>query len=374
MYGLKFLAIMRRDLKKLTRNPLTLISVILMPLVYLVIIGNSFQGQLKHLPIVVVEQDHGLYARRIVEQLLALQAGPKTVNITFENDPGSAMDEVRNGLFKAVVVIPPDFSHAVAEGRIAQIGLFTDNVDEISSETLEGALDQAAAAVRVTFVTAREPKLNDISLRPSWLFPYVDYDRSLIPGVIVMAIFMGSLMSGVFNWVMDKFMGVTECYLVTPLSRWDIAGGILASGVIVTSSAGVLVLFLGLLITRGRILGGPVALGMLVGIIVVSATGLLAMTFAILGRADHPRLVGTFAGFLNVILFFPSGAIYPVESFPPWLRAFAHFNPETHSVSAIKQILFKGADLGAVSGDIAFLLVFMVLMLVLASVSFKRTL
>ncbi len=61
-----------------------------------------------------------------------------------------------------MVVIPPDFSHAIDEGRIAQIGLFTDNVDEISSETLEAALDAAAAAVRVTFVTAREPKLNHI--------------------------------------------------------------------------------------------------------------------------------------------------------------------------------------------------------------------
>jgi len=374
MFGLKFLAIMRRDLKKLTRNPITLVSVILMPIVYLVIIGNSFQGQLRHLPIVVVEQDHGLYARRIVEQLLALQAGPKTVDVSFESDPGYAIDAVRDGRFKGAVVIPPDFSHDVAEGRVAQIGLFTDNVDAISSGTIEGVLEQASATVKITFVTAREAKLNQISLRPSWLFPYVDYDRSLIPGVIVMAIFMGSLMSGVFNWVMDKFLGVTECYLVTPLSRWDIAGGVLASGVSVTSVAGVMVLFLGLLITRGRIRGGLPALLTLIGIIIVSATGLLAMTFALLGRAGHPRLVGTFSGFLNVILFFPSGAIYPVESFPPWLRTFAHFNPETHSVSAIKQILFKGADFAAVSGDIIFLLAFMLIMLVLASVSFKRTL
>ena len=72
---------------------------------------------------------------------------------------------------------------------------------------------------------------------PGRLFTTVDYDRSLIPGVIVMSLFMGSLMSGVFNWVMDTFMGVTECYLVTPLSRWDIAGGILASGVTITSIA-----------------------------------------------------------------------------------------------------------------------------------------
>src|SRR6266851_2955090 len=320
MFGLKFLAIMRRDLKKLTRNPITLVSVILMPIVYLVIIGNSFQGQLRHLPIVVVEQDHGLYARRIVEQLLALQAGPKTVDVTFESDPGYAIDEVRDGRFKGAVVIPPDFSHAVAEGRVAQIGLFTDNVDAISSGAIEGVLDQAAATVKVTFVTARESKLNQISLRPSWLFPYVDYDRSLIPGVIVMAI------------------------------------------------------FLGLLITRGRIQGGLPALLTLIGIIVVSATGLLAMTFALLGRAGHPRLVGTFSGFLNVILFFPSGAIYPVESFPPWLRTFAHFNPESHAVSAIKSILFKGANFAAVSHDLIFLTMFMLLMLAIASVSFKRTL
>ncbi len=374
MLGLKFLAIMRRDLKKLTRNPITLMATVLMPIVYLVIIGNSFQGQLKHLPVIIVQQDQGIYARRIVEQLLALQAGPKTVDVTFESNIGEAIDDARDGHYKGVVVIPAGFSHAVAEGRIAQIGLFTDNVDAISSGTLEAALAQAAATVHVSFVTAREPKLNEISLRPSWLFPYVDYDRSLIPGVIVMAIFMGSLMSGVFNWVMDKFLGVTECYLVTPLSRWDIAGGVLASGVTVTSVAAVFVLFLGLLITRGRVEGGLVALLMLIGIIIISSTGLLAMTFALLGRAGHPRLVGTFSGFLNVILFFPSGAIYPVESFPPWLRAFAHYNPETHSVSAIKSILFKGADFAAVRGDIAFLLIFMAIMLVLASVSFKRTL
>src|SRR5271163_4842492 len=373
--NMKMWAIMRRDLLKLSRNPLTLLSTILMPIVYLVIIGNSFNGNLKHLSLAVVSQDHGDYGRRMVEKLQALEAGPKTVTLSYVEDLGSAIDDVRNGTYKAAVVIPPDFTKSVHEGRVAEIGVFTDNVDTVSSAALESVLDEAAATLTVNeYVTAREPKLNQIVLRPAELFTTVDYDRSLIPGVIVMSLFMGSLMSGVFNWVMDRFMGVTECYLVTPLSRWDIAGGILASGVTITSTGGILVLFLGLLITQGHLLGGVSALAMLVVIIIISSTGLLAMTFSMLGRAGHPRLVGTFSGFLNVILFFPSGAIYPVESFPPWLRAFARYNPETHSVSAIKQILFKGADFQAVSGDIAFLLIFMVLMLTLASVSFKRTL
>lgn len=371
---MKLWAIMRRDLLKLMRNPLTLLSTVLMPVVYLIIIGNSFQGTLRNLPLVVVNQDNGIYATRMMERLQALQAGPKTIRVTYMNNPGLAVNDVRNGRYKAALIIPPDFSKRIAQGRLAEMGLFTDNVDQISANTLQGLLQDASGTLRRQFVTARAPRLDKIVLRPSNLFATVDYDRSLIPGVIVMSLFMGSLMAGVFNWVMDKFMGVTEGYLVTPLSRWEIAGGLLGSGVTITTVAAVIVLFCGLVITGGTIEGGVSALAMLVAIIVLGATGILAMTFAILGRASHPRLVGTFAGFLNVILFFPSGAIYPVDSFPSWLRNFAQWNPETHAVSALKSVLFKGADFAAVQADIAFLAVFTVVMLVLASISFKRTL
>lgn len=371
---MKAWAVMRRDLLKQMRNPMTLVTSVLMPIVYLVIIGNAFQGQLKHLPLAVVSQDYGRYGRRVVEQLQALEAGPKTVQLIYRNDPGAAIAAVRQGLYKGAVIIPPDFSRDVAEGRLAEIGLFTDNVDSISANTLEGALAAATNVIRQSFVTAREPKLKQIVVRPTTLFTTIDYDRSLIPGVIVMALFMGSLMSGVFNWVMDKFLGVTECYLVTPLSRGEIAGGMLASGVVITSVAAVIVLFTGLLITRSTIEGGLPALAMLIALIVIGGCGLLAMTFTMLGRAAHPRLVGMFSGFLNVILFFPSGAIYPVESFPKWLRVFSRYNPETHLVSALKSILFKGADLTAITNDLLFLVGFMVLTLIAASVSFKRTL
>ncbi len=367
-------AIMRRELKRLSRNPVTLLTTVLMPIIYLMILGNSFQGQLKHLPLAVVVSDHGEPARRVVQNLQALETGPKSIDITFFEDPGEAITEVRNGRFKAALIIPATFSRDVATRRVAELGLFTDNVDAISSGTLEGVLQQATATIKTKFISAREPKLNQIVLRSAGLFANVDYDRSLIPGVIVMAIFMGSLMSGVFSWVMDKFMGVTESFLVTPLSRWDIAGGILASGVLVTSIGAVLVLCLGLLITGGTIEGGLPAFLMLIAVIVITSTGLLAMSFSVLGRAGHPRLVGTFSGFLNVILFFPSGAIYPVESFPPWLKSFARFNPETHAVRALKSVLFKGADFSAVADDLGFLVLFMAAMLVLASVSFKRTL
>jgi len=367
-------AVMRRDLIKIGRNPLAIITTVLLPIIYLVIFGNSFQGVLRNLPLVVVRQDQGPWGLRVIEQLQALAAGPKTITLIYEDDADTAIKEVRNGRFKAALVIPANFSRSIDEGRIGELGLFTDNVDSISASTLEDLINQATSAIRQTFVTAREPKLNQIVLRSSELFTTVDYDRSLIPGVIVMALFMGSLTSGVFNWVMDRFMGITECYLVTPLSRWNLAGGILGSSVLVTSVASVIVLIVGLLITGGTITGGLPAAAMLVGVIVIGATGILGMTFVLLARADNPRIVGASAGFLNVILFFPSGAVYPVESFPHWLRVFAHYNPETHAVSALKSILFKGANFAAISGDLTFLVIFTAIVLVLASMTVKRTL
>jgi ABC-2 type transport system permease protein len=77
---------------------------------------------------------------------------------------------------------------------------------------------------------------------------------------------------------------------------------------------------------------------------------------------------------MNVILFFPSGAVYPIASFPPWLKVFAKINPEAYAVHALKSVLFKGVSLGDIFGDIAFLCVFTAVMMGTAMGTFKRTL
>ncbi len=367
-------AVMRRDLIKLSKTPALIVTSVVLPILFLLIFGNSLQGQLKHLPMVIVSHDRGPYGIRVLEKMQALAAGPQTINITYMRDVGSALNEVRTGHCKAALVIPPDFSRDIVAGRIGELGLFVDNVDSISTATIKALTAQAIATVRSGYVSAREPKLNEIALRPSNLFVTVDYDRSLIPGVIVMALFMGSMTSGVFNWIMDRFSGVTEAYLVTPLSPWNIAGGLLGSSVLATTGEAILVLIGGLALTSGGMGGGPAALAMLCGVIVLTGTGLLAMMFALYSRASNPRLIGGPAGFLNVILFFPSGAVYPIESLPPWLHAFTVWNPETHAINALKSVMFKGADFAAISGDVSFLAVFTALMLLLAGATLKRSL
>jgi len=371
----RLLAVVERDLRKFIRNPLVVLSSILMPLLYLIILGNSFQGELKNLPLAVVDMDHGTFSNVVMNRLHALEAGPRTIRIIKMADQGKAIGGVKEGKYKGALIIPPDFSRNLVEGKKGEIGLFLDNSEIISADTLRSSVTGATIDLTTEFISSRE-RGGGAVIRDIELYKKVDYDQSLIPGVVIMAIFLGTLGTGPFNTVMDKFLGIDESYLLTPLTKRDIVLGLVISGVIITTLIALIVLLLGSIISGIPIWLNipPGALLAVISLIILSTLGLLGMMFVILGRANHPRIVGMAGGFLNVIFFFPSGAIYPVESFPGWLKAFAKINPETYSVHAMKTILFKGGGIKGVEGDFAFLAVFAVIMLTIATVTYKREL
>jgi ABC-2 type transport system permease protein len=370
---IRLFAVIERDLIKFKRNPVVLAMSILLPVIYLVILGNSFQGKLTDLPVAVVNLDSGPHAKRILENLRAIQDGPRTLLLIPLTDEQRAVDGVRRGKYKAALVIPADFSKRTARKAQPRVGLFLDNPDNISAETIRNLLSAALAATRTEYLPIREradePLLRDINL-----YPKVDYYQSLVPGVVIMAIFLGTLTTGVFNLVMDRFLGTEESYLLTPLTKTHIVAGLIISGLSITTAIAVVITVISMLIT-----GIPLSSGLdrflpLVVVIVLTTLCLLSLMFVILGRASHPRIVGVLSGFLNVILFFPSGAVYPVASFPGWLKAFAKVNPEAYAVDALKAILFKKAGLASVSGDLLFLALFTATTMGIAILTFKRTL
>lgn len=368
----RLLAVIERDLKKFRRNPVVLAMSILMPIIYLVILGNSFQGKLQGLPLVVVNQDSGPYSRSIMENMRAVMAGPKTLTIFRIKDQGEAINGVRQGRYKAALIIPPDFSKRVSLKARPEVGLFLDNTDGISAETIRNAVNGALKSINSDYLSIRE-KTDQTLLRDIDLYRKVDYYQSLVPGVVIMAIFLGTLTTGAFNLVMDRFLGIDESYLLTPLSKLHIVGGLIISGLSVTTIIAVLIFAVSMFITGIPFPKGIEQFASILIVIILTTLCLLSLMFVIIGRVNHPRIVGVLSGFLNVILFFPSGAIYPIASFPEWLKAFARINPEAYAVDALKSILFRGESLGDISGDIAFLLIFTGVMMTIAIVTFKRT-
>jgi len=369
----RIFAVMNRDLLRVLRNPAALLSSVVLPIVYLLILGNSLQGPLTGLRLGVVNQDEGPQARALLGALQAVEHGPATVVLVPLRNPEDGFAKLHDGSLSGLLVVPPRFSANLARGLASPVGLYVDNVDAIAAAAIEASVQSAVPAVRRPLVQF-ETHLGGPEVRAEEIFPKVDYDASLIPGVVVMSLFMGSMLSGAFNLIMDRFLGVHEAYLSTPLRKLDINLGILLSGTTVTLVSSSIVLGIGLLITGARIHGGLAGWAAIFGLMVLTGLGMLAMTMTIIGRAGHPRIAGVLNGFLSVILFFPSGALYPLSSFPPWLRAFAKVDPETHAVAALKAVLFRGGDLAAATAHVGWLAVFTAAMLLISTVTMKRTL
>src|SRR6186713_1849574 len=90
-------AIVERELRRFRRSPMLIVMSLIFPILQLVILGYAFGGNVKHLKVAVVDQDHGLPAVRIRELAGATSSGARTFDPIEYADPGVAMVDLRNG-------------------------------------------------------------------------------------------------------------------------------------------------------------------------------------------------------------------------------------------------------------------------------------
>src|SRR5512147_2501195 len=104
------LAIVERELRRFRRSPMLIVMSMVFPLLQLIVLGYAFGGNVKHLRLEVVDQDHGVPAVRIRELASAVASGARTLDLVEYADPGNALTDLRNGAVNGVLTIPPDFS------------------------------------------------------------------------------------------------------------------------------------------------------------------------------------------------------------------------------------------------------------------------
>src|SRR5206468_11384904 len=102
----RMLAVAERDLRRFRRNSAFIVPMVLMPIVYLVILGKAMGGDLRDLPVAVVDSDHGMSAVAVRDRLLTLQQGRGLFRLADEPDASAAVERLRQGTYKAVVIIP----------------------------------------------------------------------------------------------------------------------------------------------------------------------------------------------------------------------------------------------------------------------------
>jgi len=367
------LPIIERELRRFRRSPVLIVISMVFPIVQLVILGYAFGGNVKDLRVGVVDQDQRIPAVKLREMFGAVAVNARTFETINYADPGMAINDLRNGRLNGVLTIPPDFSERQISKSGPHMALIEDNTDGFVSATLAASMAGLVNAYNVGGVQTRRLPAQ-ATLDVVEVYPYVPYIQYLLPGTIVMSIFMMVMIGGGIIFIDDKSRGLHEGYLVTPITKLELIAGFNASGTIKAVLTGTM------LMTIGSVIAGipnPFAfmrLARLFLVIVITAFALVSMMFLLMVRVSDPLLPRAVFGVLNTVLYFPSGAVYPQQAFPGWMQVIAKADPFTYAVHAFKSLLLKDTGLAAISGDLTYLLVFSIVAMTAATLLFRRTL
>ncbi len=368
----RMMAIVEREMRKFFRSPALMLASMIFPLVQLIILGNAFGGKIHDAKIAIVDQDGGPQALRIHEAFDSVRANIRTFTpIPYDSDK-QASEDVRNGKLQGAVIIPPQFSRRVYEQNHPQIVLVVDNSDNFMSSAVEGELNDLTNALNQPAATPRI--LQQTALSIVELYPYIEYMKYLLPGSLVLAMFVSVMIGGGMLYIDDKARGVHEGYLVTPITKLELVLGLNLAGAIKAVMTGAIIVAIGSMLAGVGTIFNPWTMVGLVIMIVLTSLALNTMMFLLMVRIEDPLVPRAMFGILNTLLFFPSGSVYPIQAFPPWLRAIARCDPFTYAVDGFKCLLLKETTLAAVWGDMLFLGLFAAVTLGIAIPLFKRTL
>lgn len=319
-----------------------------------------------------VDMDHSVESRKVREMFDGISAGPRTFQVVEYDSVPQATHDLQTGLVRGLVVIPHDFSRRFYQKDRPRIAFTEDNTDQFISSALLERVQQMVNQLNAPDVT---PRLEgSVQLNTVEIYPYVEYVKYLLAGTIALSVFVVAMIGGGITFIDDKARGLHEGYLVTPIKKSELVFGLIGSGVIKGLMTGMVLTIIGGLIVGLPEIWNPVRLLYLVVVVAASALAMMSFMFLLMVRVDDPLVPRAIFGVLNTLLFFPSGAVYPIAAFPWWLKWVSVIDPFTYSVHGLRNLTLKSTGIEGIYVDVLVLLGIAAIMTTSSILLFKRQL
>lgn len=241
----------------------------------------------------------------------------------------------------------------------------------------------------IRYIRAKERIIGSLAMPIFWLLIFgssirasvameIDYTSFIAPGIIAMALMFNSIFSGI-TVIWDRELGFMKEMLVAPISRLSIVAGKALGGATTALIQGT---FLLLLIFGIKSLSSEyfiaVRMGVLVFLVMVPmmvliALGLVGIGIAIASSLNTLEGFGLIMNFVIMPMFFLSGALFPINNLPDWIRFVTYLNPLTYGVESLRSILVGFSSINIIPSFSAVLIFSFSILLVGAYLFNKRS-
>lgn len=377
----RILVILTKELTQLRRDRTTFGMVVMIPLIQLVLFGYAINTNVRDIPVALVDQSNTTLSRVLAQAVEATQVVRFTERYA---EIPQAQEAISAGRVRAALIIPADVSQRIARSAAVSPRLETPPATDgptsrpVAQWLVDGSDTMIAAAIK----GLRSMPLAELLRKPvnrmtptfevALLFnPEQRTAINIVPGLVAIILTMTMVMFTSAAIVRESERGNMEMLINTPVRPIELMLGKIVPyiGIGIVQTAIILVLghllfavpldgSLGALAaTTLAFIGASLALGLVLSTIATSQLQAMQMTLFIL---------------LPSILL--SGFMFPYEGMPVPAQYIAEVLPVTHFMRTIRAVVLRGAGLHEVAFDTLWLVGFMLVGLVVASLRFKKRL
>lgn len=361
------LSIARKEVRHLSRDRFTLAMALGVPVGLVVLFGYVLDYDVKHVGLLVMDQDQTRVSRRLVDVFaaadyftpMALPPGETPLGILEE------------GRAKAVLFIEPGFARDIAKAQPAQAQIVIDGADNQTTSVIASYLaGLQGAASRTLLPASRAPP---VGIRTRFLFnPELNSRWFVVTGLFVVVIGMVSVLLTALTVAREWETGSMERLLSTPVQPLEIIVGKLAP-------------YMGLCLAAVGLTFGAARLGfgipfngnhgtfLLACVLFLTCTLAQGLLISVLTRQQQLAMqFSNLTGLLPATLL--SGFVFPVESMPVFFRYLTILLPARWFVVACRGIFLKGEGIVDLAVPLGALAVLGIGLVVLAVKKFKTDL
>lgn len=388
-----------KDLLELTRNRMTFLFFLIMPIVFTLLFGFAFSGVGKapedpRLPVGFINQDGG----QLSQELTTLLEG-STVFRLVENPKATPTDlekQVADEDLAAAILIPAGYSDAALSGTPVQLSIIVD-ASTLSGMTIQSdilaAVNRLMNAIRIAQIVSNvsgDPSVFNSAVTEtltSWQNPPIRVADTTSasteaqsgsnastfshtsPGMMLQFAIAG-LLTAAQVLVTERKSRCLQRLLTTATSRAQILLGHYFAIVLLLLTQFLLLILFGQLLLKLDYLraAGATLLVTLASALCIGALGLL---IGVLAKSEEQAIM--FSLIPMFILSALGGAWVPLEITGPTFSTIGHISPVAWALDGFENIIARGLGFSSVLVPAAALLGYALLFFILATWRFRRS-
>jgi len=365
--------VIKKEIVLLFRSKGLVFTALILPCLITLVVGFAFTGNIKNVPIIVINEDKGHgdvnYGLTLTDQLeRSDQLDVKYFGNWLPVQNG--IDLIRNGKYSALVLIPYDFTNRLLLGK-AYVLVYVDGSDPVVGYTSSSAIISIAEGLGAKGAVQIQPDfLFNTNVGVSSSSVQLNQLRFVIPGQVGVTIAAGLTALSASTIVAERERGSFEQLMVSPISGWELLMGKILYHVLVVGVFNIVtILFVVIVILDVPMAGSLMLIVLMLFLYAIASTGFGVLISVVSKTQIEAAEIAIFSLTIQVWL---SGIVYPIRSMPLLLRPVAYSLPLTYLGDGLRALMIRGSDFASVQTDFIAIIIYTVAMYILAVHFFSK--